>query len=482
MTGLWLGLALAGPIDALDPVLPSTRAEIALDRGTRWIEPLAAVRSDGDEWALVLEAQADILEVTWYDASLSAVDAEVVELPRGSWLRDWTQDGDSLFALLEARGGGVWLLELPIAPGPVGLAAFSTGRFVAGQLEISEDEVYVAGRRGTRSAVLWGRLDGDALGPVAWPELPRKVDLGSMSAAPAGGVDLVVHERRRRGGRTWLGRAMDGKAASAVVLSPDVGEPRLLEAERVADGDAELVLGTYATGRGRGAAGLYVSQIRDGEAAWTRTHAFGEMEGFFDYLPERAQERMSRKAARREERGRSLEVEARLVLHDIRSFGEDLLLVAEAFVPVYQTRTRTETSVVNGQTVTRTVTVQEFVGWEHTHALAAAVGRDGELRWARSLDLGERLYTTLEERVAVQIEEDAVTVRFAAHSKMIRHRIEDGVLVGEREESRLTGGDVLRAWQTAAAPWGEAFLLWGLQRVSDEGGRRKAFFLARIEE
>jgi hypothetical protein len=96
--------------------------------------------------------------------------------------------------------------------------------------------------------------------------------------------------------------------------------------------------------------------------------------------------------------------------------------------------------------------------------------------------MGEQLYPTLGERVAVGVEDRELTLRFAAGARLISKRIADGEVVQEREEERIVDEDVLRAWQTGAAPWGEAFLLWGRERVAGEQGRRNVFFLARIED
>ncbi|TNE86336.1 MAG: hypothetical protein EP330_21580 [Deltaproteobacteria bacterium] len=481
MIALLLGLAFGAPVDELDAVLPDARAEIPLDRTLRYATPVPAVHSDGSEWVLLVTAQLETLEVSWYDASLQPVDATLVDLPRGAVLRDWYQDGDAVFVAF--TGGGrrdVWMVELPVKPGPIGVQAFTAPKaFAPTELVVDGDDIYLYGSFAVRTAVLHGRAGSPGwLDPLLLDGLPRRVELSRMATSPLGGVDLVVTEQKRS--RTsWVANAKDGELSLVQEVRRDKHEPVLRDAQRLEEDDGRLVIGTYAQPGARGTDGLYVGRYTADGRQWLRTHPFIEMEGFFDFLPGRRAERASRRAERRAARGRT-ELDYLFLLHDLREVGDDVLVVAEAYSPVYRTETRTETTMVNGRAVTRTVTTQVFVGWQLALGLAAAVDRGGELVWTHSLEAGG-LYTTLDERIAVTVDGEDVGLTYTRGPRLASLRIVDGERVAEADEKRMTGGEILAAWQTSAEPWGRGFLLWGIQRVADEGGRRRVFFLSRLD-
>ncbi|MCO4747567.1 MAG: hypothetical protein KC912_22390 [Proteobacteria bacterium] len=482
MLALLMSLALAAPVHQLDEVFTGARAEVPLERGT-WLVPMAVAEPDG---VVLLKGGAEVAEITWYDAALEPVDATLLELPRSAQLVDWHRDGDALFLLFDARGPReVLVVEVPVRPGRVGLQLFDGGgRVVPRQIVVDGTDVYVRALTPSSSVILLGEAGGGAsMRTVGDPDLPRRLGFQRMVASGAGGIDVVVHDARRRRRTSWLMHAESGLLERLESVSPQEDEPNLISAQWVEQPGGRLVIGTYAAGaRSLGAQGLYVARFGDQGREWLKTTSFTEMPGFFSYLSDRGQERFERKAERKRASGQELRVGYQLITHDLIEHPQGVLLVGEAIEPVYRTETVTETVTVNGRMQTRTVTRRVFAGWQHTHAFATLISEQGELTWTHSFEMGEQLYPTVSERVAVGVDDQGVTLRFASGARLISKRIADGDVVQEREEERIVDEDVLRAWATGAAPWGDAFLLWGRERVAGEQGRRKVFFLARVED
>ena len=73
-----------------------------------------------------------------------------------------------------------------------------------------------------------------------------------------------------------------------------------------------------------------------GGEEWRRTTSFSDLDRFFDYLPERRQERVERRAKRKKAQGTDLKLGYLLNLHDVVEQGDALLVIGEAYYPEYE--------------------------------------------------------------------------------------------------------------------------------------------------
>jgi hypothetical protein len=378
IVALLLSLVLAAPVHQLDEVLTGARAEVPLERGG-WLVPIPVAGPDG---VVLLKGGADVAEITWYDRELHPVDAALLELPKSVQLVDWHRDGDALFLLFDSRGPReVLVVEVPVRPGPVGLQAFDGGgRVVPRQIVVDGTDVYVRALTPSSSVILLGEAGGsEVMLSVGDPDLPRRLGFQRMVASAGGGIDVVVHDARKRRRTSWLMHGDDTRLERLEQIAPEADEPNLISAQWVDTPQGRLVVGTYAAGaRTLGAQGLYVARYGEQGRQWLKTTSFTEMPGFFSYLSDRGQDRVERIAERKRASGQELRVGYQLVTHDLIANADGVLLVGEAVEPVYRTETFTETVSVNGRMQTRTVTRRVFVGWQHS-----SLGRTAS-RWASS--------------------------------------------------------------------------------------------------
>jgi hypothetical protein len=464
MLALLAGLAFGAPLDDLVPLAPDARAEVVFDRNVRAITPIAATHSDGSSWVQLITSRSDAVEVTWYDGDLQPADTTLVEIPARTSLRTWARDGDAMFLVFGGDGPrGLWLLEVPIRPGPVGAQPFTAPRPIRPeQVLVSGNDLFLCGRSTSRDLTFYTRLDDpDGLAKLDLPDLPRELAAGRLHRS-GGGVDLLL--TRRGGGQdSWLIHHEGGAAAVLHDFPRARGDIHLIDAQRLPQRASDLLVGTYGEPQSKGVAGIFAERRTEDGVQWRQTHPFLLMEDFYSFLPEARADRATRRATRRAARGQ-VGLPFRFVLHDVQTQADRTVIAAEAYAPEYRTENRTETQVLNGRVITRQVTVQVFVGWRAVLVWVGAIDVGGSLAWSKTLR-ARGLYPTLDTRAALSVRPERVALTVVDNARLAQLTVTLGAeaMVVER---RITGEEVLAAWQTGAEPWEEDFLIWGMQRVA----------------
>jgi hypothetical protein len=139
------------------------------------------------------------------------------------------------------------------------------------------------------------------------------------------------------------------------------------------------IAGTYGSNVLGPNNGIYFASSTNGKIANINTYNFLDIPNYLDFLPERSQQRIENKKERKAKRGKELQANQLLVMHDLIAIDNDFLLITEAYYPTYRTETRT--TYVNGRPTT--TTVQVFDGYQYTHAMIAKFNAQGKLIWSQ---------------------------------------------------------------------------------------------------
>jgi hypothetical protein len=426
-----------------------------------------------------------------YDAAFQPVWSVEEELDGRAFLQDQVATDDALVLLLHQRRGAL-ILRVDLETGAVRRVPLNLPRktIAVDHLVVDGDRAWLQGLRGGAGAVFGGRgvvlsvdLATGAAAPMKVAEAAgeKKVYLQRLGPGPTG-ADLVAVSIKRRRPTLHLVELGATSAELAMRLAPAEGHA-LLSAQRVQAGDQTLVLGTYSRNeKALAAQGLYVAGFEGGAERFRVTHSFTSFDHFFDYLPDRRQGKVERKAARAEGKGRDLSLGYLLNVHDLIDQGDQFLVVAEAYYPVYTTRTETTTTTdAQGNTVTRTTTTQVFQGWRTTHCLVAAFDRQGQRRWDASFPMGDFLAPTVRDNVAVRVDGERVEMLYVRRGDLVTQvATADGLELQKAEVS--PAAQARKSWVQDAAWWyDDRFVMWGLEKVKGEGlGRRWVFALSAV--
>jgi hypothetical protein len=481
---MWTVIALLSPFAASAAEL-TDRVEL----------PIAGAREDvavlpaGEQGLVVLSSDRSQKGGTgWnfarYDTSFQRVWESSATLPGAFTRQDADTDGRrAVVAWLGNRRGEATVLVVDVATGAIDqrTVLLPTKALSIDQLRLSGDDLWIVGA-GNREFLVHHDLASGTTTPMA---SAKRTFVDPVRIGPDGRAEIGMLTQKT--GEMSLYPIEGATLGAPLTIGPDAERRVVLDAERrpVSDG-TELVVGTYGQGGKRvwGAQGLYVAGLSGGALTFERHHSFSTFEDFFDYLPERKEERLERKAAKKQANGGDLRLDYRLLVHDVIERPDDLLLVAEAYVPEYHTYTITRTSTVNGVTTTTITTYTVFDGYRWTHAIVAALDRQGELLWDHAFPIEKVLSRRLRERVRVAAQPDGSVALVHLNKGELSTLVVRGAEVvaeGSTEVEAGPGAEVRRDWVGDAEQWyGDSFLAWGTEKVEVDDGKERVFWFARM--
>jgi hypothetical protein len=135
-----------------------------------------------------------------------------------------------------------------------------------------------------------------------------------------------------------------------------------------------VIAGTYSSRNLASAEGMFISLHQGAHQKYFKAYPFTEFDRFFDYLSARQKNRLERVKRRKKAKGRIMNYNIRMVLHEVIQLGSDYVVVGEAYYPTYRSETR---SGPNGTTITTTV----FDGYQYSHATLVTFSPDGTKKY-----------------------------------------------------------------------------------------------------
>lgn len=285
-----------------------------------------------------------------------------------------------------------------------------------------------------------------------------------------------------------------GEALSEIQV-PRTENKNLLEGKQsiTEEGNA-VIIGTYANGSSKLSSGLYITEFNGNEQLYMNYYNFADLQHFFDYLPEKQRERMERKKERKESKDKDLNLEYRLLIHNLVSKGDKYTLIAEAYYPTYR--------YDNGGTGVGNVGIRSrysyplnrsqriFDGFQYTHAILASFTKDGKLEWDNSLELEQVKYFNLRQVVKVNFtEDDKVKLLYHYKGDLLSKVIDGNQVVADESEITIStdynNDKIKRAYRSDLSFWYKNyFLAWGFQRIKnkedDVRNVRNVFFFNKI--
>jgi hypothetical protein len=365
-------------------------------------------------------------------------------------------------------------------------------------LSLLENRFYGAGIR--KKVPYLFSLDGQSgslkIVPSTWQGTkPKDLKILSVEKVPGSNEVFFFVRMTFKKQRTelWIfGADEEGNPSLAVNLSDRITE-NLINASASCIGRGEYIFtGTYSKDFSNSSQGMFFCHLSQGKPKFMKLYDFLDMEHFLEYLPERKQERIARKKARKEAQGKDFSINYFLAAHQIIPTGDGYLYFAEAYYPTYRTETHYTTSFVNGSAVRSTTTTTVFDGYQYTHAVLAKFDENGDLAWDQEFELWPA-YKPFYVKKFVHLSPDTentvdmlFTSRGKLHFKSFDYNGQS--LIDESSEKIDTGmeGDETK-WAFSEMYWwyGKNFLAYGTQKIKNkelEKGerRRKVFFVNKI--
>lgn len=246
----------------------------------------------------------------------------------------------------------------------------------------------------------------------------------------------------------------------------------------------KIILGTYSSGTARGANGLYFTRLIDNSNYVVKYYNFTDFTNFFDFLPERTADKIQKKKEKQELRGRELNLDYQLMVHDLIMYEGQYLMVAEAYYATYRSEARPYTTIINGVPIVQTNYVSVFDGWLYTHAIVAGFDMEGNMLWDNSIEMGDVKSFDLEERISVQVDYGQVKLAYGTNNDIVTKTIYKNQVIDEKGKNSIQTGsseDVIKssALSNVRYWYDKYFLVYGYQKIkneSDEIKRKRTVF------
>lgn len=247
--------------------------------------------------------------------------------------------------------------------------------------------------------------------------------------------------------------------------------------------DEIAIAGTYSSFVNGASNGIYFGTSVNGVVDNIATYNFLEIPNYTSYLPQRTQQRVEKKKERAANRGKELEANQLIMMHDLIPVDNDFLIIAEAYYPTYRTETRT--TYVNGKPTT--TTVQVFDGYQYTHALVAKFNSQGEMLWSQVFKM-YLWYKPMRAKQFIRIagrEQNSIKLVYADGRNIYSKSFSfSGEVLSEKTSNPINTtneNDKIRASYSDVVYWYDNyFLSYGSQVIknkTDEDVKRKRFVL-----
>jgi small nuclear ribonucleoprotein (snRNP)-like protein len=285
---------------------------------------------------------------------------------------------------------------------------------------------------------------------------------------------------------------------------------------------SQIMMGTYGfkksigTQKGPYSQGVYLTKIEGDAITDTKFYDFTDFQNFFSYLNPKQKERQERKVKDKKDKGKDLQINQRMLVHNIIPQKDGYLFVAESFFPEFRYNNNMYGNGLFGSYspfyyspyfnpyrwgygyyglyspfssyygYRNNGNNQVFDGWRYTHGVVAAFDKQGNLLWDNTIEIKDLKINTLKQKVKVNVEGDEVTLSYSNKGEVFSKTINKGTVVKQLSKRPLAGqkdGDNVRRTSTDDIDnwYDNYFIASGVQRITNtDEGRRNVIYLQKL--
>jgi hypothetical protein len=279
-------------------------------------------------------------------------------------------------------------------------------------------------------------------------------------------------------------------------LNPALGS-KVINSARIADsaGDTILIMGTYSNYSSRLAekndesgpetAGYFISMFIADREVFINYYNFLEFKEMYRAMSSKTLADIRRNAEKKKSRGEEYSLDYTLLLHDVIPFGNNYVLLAEAYYPEYRTETNMYYDYY-GRPIPQTYTV--FDGYHYISGIAAAFTADGALSWDDGIEIRDILTFNLNKYIASHVGGNELAL-FYISGNQLYYKItgaseNESTLQNITIESKYKGDKVMEDLGSKVIHWyGNYFICYGYQKIKNNRiaeGKRTVFYFNKL--
>ncbi len=256
------------------------------------------------------------------------------------------------------------------------------------------------------------------------------------------------------------------------------------------DGQKQNVAGTYGPRRSKYSRGLFFATITPDGQQQIKYYNYGELQNFFGYMKPKREERVKERIARKKTKGKSINLNYRVIVHELLADKGKYIMLAEAYYPRYNNGYYR----YYGSYGSPYFNDLYFDGYRYTHAMVVCFDEKGSIMWDHSLKLDNAKSMELDQLVQVNMQKENVVLMYSYEGEIKTKVIDkDGEIVDENLHQPIklaSESDELRNKRDSEIDgiekwYDQYFFIHGIQKIRNLEDRsvdfsRKVFFINKV--
>lgn len=364
--------------------------------------------------------------------------------------------------------------------------------------EVIGDALIFGGESSNRPVILFYQLEQKK--PTVLPGVyNNRTEIVDIIINDAAGIfTVILNEKAQKKNITVSLKifSADGRTIYTSTLKTDYEKSLLDGVPTTFDDGVQYIAGTYSERNSEISKGLYLAKLVYGEQEFIKYYSYGELDNFFSYLGDRREEKMKSKIEKRKDNGKDLNLNYRLMVHDIVERDGEYIMIGEAYYPKYSSSTSIQGSMFNpyDQTSSQPNYAQpKLLGYMYTHAVVVSFSKGGDILWDNSFEINDLLVYPLIENVQVHVDPEEILLMYAFDNELKTKLIQgDSVLEGKgtNEIELMYEGDEIRenisGMQGLKWWYKDSFYAYGMQKIKNRKDpgvelNRKVFYINKVE-
>ncbi|MBX2895661.1 MAG: hypothetical protein KF763_09480 [Cyclobacteriaceae bacterium] len=316
-------------------------------------------------------------------------------------------------------------------------------------------------------------------------------ELNQIKKNTDGTIDVVVcsknYERKKS---LWIRNYSDaGELIKTTVLEPEDNKHLIFGRSAKMPNNEQVVAGVYGSRDSEYSRGIFVAEINPAGEYKTMYYNFGDLQNFFSYMKANRERRTKERIERRRIKGKKIRFSYRFMVHEVVPYGNQYLMLGEAFYPRYTYMSRDGSFGYYGNSMFRNDRI--FDGYQYTHAVIIGFDENGKLIWDNSFEINDVKTFELQQFVKIAPDQDRITLLYL-HNNLIRSKTIQGnrVVEGKSADPMKTrfDFDVVKERDTEKSKldywYPNHFFASGIQTVRNQNRElafRKVFFINKLK-
>lgn len=252
----------------------------------------------------------------------------------------------------------------------------------------------------------------------------------------------------------------------------------------------KVVVGVFGNRYSEYSKGLFIANLKDEEVTKINFYNYTDLENFFKFLKAKKEARLKTRIERRKQKGKKSHRHYRLLVHELFSQDNQVILLAEAFYPKYKQADNFGGYFPGMPTTGRYRSNYDriFDGYRYTHAAVLGIDKNGNLIWDNCFEINDVKTFELEQFVKAVPTKSKINLVYSFENTLRFKSIQGNKVIENKNtvpiKSFSQNTNIVSSENTKVTRWyGNILLAYGVQEISINlnAATARVFFINKLE-